>query len=554
MMKFSLFATVALSSQSIDVGAFSTPFKPRPSTSVSSLTNDNEIKVFDGLSLPDSFVPYEQTKWDDTPQQTALMRALIGKQKSLGKQKEPWSEDFLNMHKYVVDDVFRVNKEKRVPIDGYLSFGNQEHTKILSKLCQTNPFFASALTVSDDDNFLELNAYSELPKSDSDPKYLAIARELTDASHRINLRFNMDMTINQITTYESGEAVIVPEEDWDYYASGVCYNMVYYASCIHATIHTFHYYMTIGITESTRHDKSLKAWADPYDDNIESKQQQVGSVLLPSNLKRPGSEEDIVLTGVNSFGGTVEVMVPLRRYLSTWGTTCKTADEFTTKFLLSDLYATCTTLNPKKVIKNANILSEYMKHSDNIQPFARDLTRAMKRGFFPQRSSFKTAENNLRDFMKGCGEDVFSIDGISSWVQLISCTGIVHGSTLSYSRMLLTPEVIRWRDIKGSTYDANDVRLMSILGSTLQGMYEDRHTFTGSIEGGRPTDDAWNTSPICKKVRKVLTKYDKKAEALKESYEKTIQKRDDFKEFGWILTDHCTDGFDGKQHTMTTYL
>ena len=56
------------------------------------------------------------------------------------------------------------------------------------------------------------------------------------------------------------------------------------------------------------------------------------------------------------------------------------------------------------------------------------------------------------------------------------------------------------------------------------------------------------------KVRKVLTKYDKKAEALKESYEKTIQKRDDFKEFGWILTDHCTDGFDGKQHTMTTYL
>ena len=551
-MKFSVFATVALSSQSIHVGAFSTPSKP-PSASVSLSAKVQDIKIFDGLSLPDSFVPYEQTKWDDTLPPTAFgaIAAFGGKQKSLGKQKEPWSEDFLNLHKLFVDDIIRVNKEKRVPIDGYLSFGNQEHTKILSKLCQTNPFFASALTVSDDDNFLELNAYSELPKSDSDPKYLAIARELTDASHRINLRFNMDMTINQITTYESGEAVIVPEEEWDYYASGVCYNMVYYASCVHATIHTFHYYMTIGITESTRHDKSLKAWADPYDDNIEYKQQQVGGALFPSNVEGRRSPDQITLTGENTFGGSVEVMAPLRRYLCTWGA-CKTADEFTTKFLLSDLYATCTTKNPKKVIKNANILSEYMKHSDNIQPFAGDLTKAMKRGFFPQRRSFKTAENNLRDFMKGCGEDVFSIDGISSWVQLMSCTGIIHGSTLSYSRMIMTPEVLRWRDIKASTYDMNDVTLMLTLAATLQGMYEDRHTFSGSIEGG-PTD-GWNTSPICKKVRKVLTKYDKKADILKESYEKKIQKRDDFKEFGWILTDHCTDGFDGKQHTMTTYL
>ena len=550
-MKFSVFATVALSSQSIHVGAFSTPSKP-PSDSDSLSATVQDIKIFDGLNLPDFFVPYEQTRWDDTLPPTAVgaLAAFGGKQKSLGKQKEPWSEEFVNLHKLFVDDVIRVNKEKRVPIDGYLSFGNQEHTKILSKLCQTNPFFASALTVSDDGNFLELNAYSELPKSDSDPKYLAIARELTDASHRINLRFNMDMTINQITTYESGEAVIVPEEEWDYYASGVCYNMVYYASCIHTIIHTFHYYMTIGISESTRHDKSLKAWADPYDDNIEYKQEQVGANLVPSNVETDKTDQ-MTITGENGFGGSLEVMAPLRRYLSTWGA-CKTADEFTTKFLLSDLYATCTTKNPKKVIKNANILSEYMKHSDNIQPFARDLTRAMKRGFFPQRRSFKTAENNLRDFMKGCGEDVFSIDGISSWVQLMSCTGIIHGSTLSYSRMLLTPEVIRWRDIKASTYDGNDVTLMATLATTLQGMYEDRHTFSGSIKGG--PSDGWNTSPICKKVKKVLTKYDKKANILKESYEKKIQKRDDFKEFGWILTDHCTDGFDGKQHTMTTYL
>jgi hypothetical protein len=45
-----------------------------------------------------------------------------------------------------------------------------------------------------------------------------------------------------------------------------------------------------------------------------------------------------------------------------------------------------------------------------------------------------------------------------------------------------------------------------------------------------------------------------KAEELKTEYQKGLEKRDDFREFGWILTDHCTDGYDGKQHTISTYI
>jgi hypothetical protein len=38
-----------------------------------------------------------------------------------------------------------------------------------------------------------------------------------------------------------------------------------------------------------------------------------------------------------------------------------------------------------------------------------------------------------------------------------------------------------------------------------------------------------------------------KAEELKTEYQKGLEKRDDFREFGWILTDHCTAaGYDGK--------
>ena len=37
-------------------------------------------------------------------------------------------------------------------------------------------------------------------------------------------------------------------------------------------------------------------------------------------------------------------------------------------------------------------------------------------------------------------------------------------------------------------------------------------------------------------------------------YEEKIQKRDDFDDVGFLLTDYCTDGFDGKQLTLAVYI
>lgn len=549
-MKFFLFVTIFLSAGSNYANAFSTP-TPSFSGAVT-----QGFKIFEDVHLPDFFIADSQAYWDsqtnwEDSDYSLPIPAIIGTDKP-GKEKTPWPEAILNVHSSFVEKIIRVNPDDPAPCEGYLYFGNQEHTKILSKLCQVNPFWASALTVSgDNDEYLELNAYSELPKSDSDPKYMTIVREMVDPSHRINLRFNKDMTVNQIVNYESGEGVIVPEEEWDYYASGVCYNMLYYTSCIHGLIHILHYHMTVGIAHSTNHDESLKAWANPYDDNISFKYSGTAGVLVESNVNVVPSNMKI-LTGKDALGGSPEVVALLRKILIIWGA-CKTEDDFTRNFLLKDLYATAS--NPKKAIKTADILCEYSKHSKNIEPFAKSLVSAMTFGRFrsskrKNKKSFKDAEDKLRKFMTGCGEDVFSIDSISSWVQLMSCTGIVHGSTLSYSRMILIPEVIRWRNINEPTYSIQDVNVMSIIASTAQGMKEDRHTFSGKIVN---SDPEWDTSSMSKKVKRVLNKYDGKARILKKKYEAKIVKRDDFREFGWILTDHCNDGFDGKQHTMTTY-
>jgi len=152
--------------------------------------------------------------------------------------------------------------------------------------------------------------------------------------------------------------------------------------------------------------------------------------------------------------------------------------------------------------------------------------------------------------MEACGEGVSSIDSISSWAQLMCATGIVHGSTLSYTRLILVPEVARWRNIASDKWDENDAKLMGGGFATAQGMTVDRHVFTSSIKNGFE----WETKGIVKGVMDVLEKYDALTEELMTEYEKQIELRDDFREYGWILTDHCNDGYDGKQHTITTYI
>jgi hypothetical protein len=471
----------------------------------------------------------------------AEIKALPGKVKI-----DPDMVTERKMRTLMINDVIKEHVNDPDPVDGYMYFGNKNFKKNLGMLLKVNPFFASALTVSDDDEYLELIAYSPEPKSATDSKYLTYTRELkkgrTDVSHRINVRFNTDMTVNKITKFDiDGKAEIVKEADWDYYASGAIYNLFCFASSWHTVIHVLHYLMTAAIIHVTRHNPSLAAWANPYDDNISIKYSEVAALLLDSNLK---SGPSMIVSGEDGLGANPAIIPELRKMLCTWGA-CKDKDDYMKTFLLQDLYA--TTKNPEKVIEKFGLLTEFTKHIDNVKPFGDELAAAMRAD---NEKDFVICEDKLKKFMSNTGKDVSSIDSISSWVQLMCCTGMTHGSTLSYSRMVFVPEIMRWRNIANPLWDAGDAAVIQGTGGTIAGMTVDRHAFTSEIKNGF----VWNTDPIAKIVKDVLKKYDDKAETLKKDYQKDIVKRDDFRDYGWILTDHCVDGYDGKQHTMTTYI
>jgi hypothetical protein len=470
-----------------------------------------------------------------------VLNELIGSKKPVDT-KEPWPYVLRAAHQKIINRQIKEQMDLPDPCDGYLYFGNKDYTKILPMLCQSSPMFAGALTASKCGKYLELISYSDEPASDSDPRLLAIMRTMLPAPERdVNIRFNKDMTINKITSYETGKAVTVDEDDWNYYASAVAYNVGYFANVHHALLHVYHYYMTAAIIHSTRHDKSLSAWSDPFDDGVTFTYYVIASALFESSI---GDNDAEAHTGKNGLGGTPAVMPILRDYLCIWGS-CKNQDDFRKKFLLKDLYATAK--DPEKLMKEAGILTELNKHFDLAEPYAKELSDAMKAD---NEKSFNKAETILGDFLSDCGEGLSSIDSIDAWAQSMACTGLIHGSTLGYSRLSVMPEYVRWRNIKAETFDAGDVNVMQSTAAVLVGMTMGRHVFSNEID----YNGMWDTSKISPEVKAVLGKYDSKAEETKLAYQHEIEKRDDFREYGWILTDHCPDGYDGKQHTMTTYI
>ena len=191
-------------------------------------------------------------------------------QELLGKPKED-SLDVRRIRQVFIDEVIKDDANDPDIVDGYLYFGNKNFPKILSMLCQVNPFFASALPLAQEggSSYLELIAYPSTPAAATDSKYLKSMREMSDPSHRINVQFNMDMTVNKITKFDQGgKETIVDMSEWDKYASGAFYNVIYYISAYHTIIHVLHCLMTTGIKSCTDHDTALAAWAEPYDDNI----------------------------------------------------------------------------------------------------------------------------------------------------------------------------------------------------------------------------------------------------------------------------------------------
>ena len=479
-------------------------------------------EVFKGVYLPDNQMP------GLAPNPYTV--AQVGKYLSLAGEKV--AAPLLNQPKDSLKPAEAFMKEindlqRTVPSGNYKFFGNGiNHAKELELLLKTNPFMVSALTETK--NGFELKSYD--PKEKKPSRFLQYMRTLNGVGHRVNFEFTKEMKLKSFEVFDDIEGRVIPGElDVQKYASSAIYNLFFYASCIHSTIHVLQFLMTSGFEAASKDFEAMNEWAVSYAKNIGIKYEQVAALLI-TDPQPPGTERPALITNPNGVGSSQVIRPMLKDLLDMWGQSPKAKD-----FLKNMMNI------PRNKMEKAGILTEFMKHFDLIEPFAASASKALHK-IDPK--AFNDAEGRLKQYLKRCGSFKSNIDTVDTWIQLMSVTGIVHGCTLSYSRFLGLADIARWRNYLGKTWDPFDINLITGVLGTIVGMESGRHVMTSTGA----------TTTFAKELQEVLDDYDSKVSVLKAEYKTDLLKSKDFDEYGFILSDYGPDNFDGKQLTIATYI
>ncbi len=526
----------------------------------SDVTNKAKPAVFPGVSPPSGKVP-------DVIRIPAVVEDVFGKEsfsanaavfgaQMVGTPKD--SDTIMDKIKNML--ITKQGLDSYLPEpDEYKFFGNDDHSNNLLYLVKTNPFMASALTMTTKpgkDRF-EIKSFDPNDpdcEGDKCTLYQKIIGTHNGSGHRVNIEFNSKMTrIRRVKVFDDTTGLPVldttDKEEIDQWAASAIYGLIFYASSIHATIHVLHYLLTAALQHSAEGFEELEQWANTYAAHIPEKYKQVGQVLIrdkPNQFANPMPELMAntygILTGSAGFGASGTKLRPiLQDLLNQW---VKNPSNFLDGMMNI----------PADKREKTGILTEFMKHHDLISPFADEVTSAL-RGIHSDK--FTIAELRTKMYLEESGIDS-EIDTLKKWIELMAATGITHGSTLSYSRAVANPEVLKWRDIQSNEWTSPDVKLVFATLGTITGMQEGRHVFNPIVDQGlenankEPFDNGTN---YARELQNVLKKFDNEAFDLKVAHkEKIMEDSEEFNNFGWILSDFCPDGFDGKQLTITTYI
>merc|ERR1712106_1294078 len=173
-------------------------------------------------------------------------------------------------------------------------------------------------------------------------------------------------------------------------------------------------------------------------------------------------------------------------------------------------------------------MGEYFKHTDLCAACSISAAVALEK----KSEKMASTEEKLREYIEESGAwapEANGIKSVRSLLDIMLITGVIHGGTLSMTRQLAKPEFYRWRNIDEDKWNANgDVFSAAIGLSTVMGVQEGKHVCGSETKVSGSVEDITGGS-----LQKVLR---------------------DFNDVGFILTDYCTDFYDGKQLTIATYI
>jgi len=214
-----------------------------------------------------------------------------------------------------------------------------------------------------------------------------------------------------------------------------------------------------------------ESWVEPYTTNVALKYLEVELALFKDGGALTGG------TYRTKTGNGEDVRKLARELLCSWGR-CSTADDFVQQMFSPSLIRRGDD-SLKSSLAAYGIVSEFQKHVALIGDFAQELTASFESY---DKAKYSQLNTQLAAFLLKCGDGVSTIKTLRSWLELMSVTGILHGCTLSMSRLLCSAELLKRLNPKSDVYDSDDDSLLLLVLSTIIGMIEGLHVFTGKVD------------------------------------------------------------------------
>eukprot|EP00978_Attheya_sp_CCMP212_P022627 scaffold67746_cov50-Attheya_sp.AAC.1 len=127
-------------------------------------------------------------------------------------------------------------------------------------------------------------------------------RTLNGVGHRVNFQFDSQMNIKSFQVFDDidgREIQVQGDLDQKKYASSALYNILFYASSIHATIHAFHYLLTSALQYSSKDFNEMNAWSTVFFKNVSAKYGQVAELLINDAVLDETKPDKALITGTD---------------------------------------------------------------------------------------------------------------------------------------------------------------------------------------------------------------------------------------------------------------
>jgi len=391
----------------------------------------------------------------------------------------------------------KIIKYKELLPPDYKYFGVDNCKENLTTFLRSNAFFSSILIAKKEEN-TGRPIFEVISKGDKDEDitfFSKTSNALDNSYLRVNARFDENLNLICIQSYKYGIKYEQSEED-----SCAClmFLILYYSEVVHATIHVFHLLMVTGIADSTQHSDVMYNWAKPYFPNVYLKHQEVELLLFgPTGA----------LVGKLFKADRNYLLEVAKEIISLWGN-CKSAYDFINKFLLKSAIR-----NGLSQIQNAGILEEFLKHVDLLNPYAFEISREF--GKLNCGKDLDTCNNNIRKFFKNTGDGVSDISDIIQWIELMSVTGIMHGNTLSFTRLMITQPILKLVT-NNPNFGSVESEFLQTTSSTIVGVIDDRSVFSDKL--------CYDYKKFGPELKGVINKFAGLSSSLKVNYFSKIKK------------------------------